>query len=143
MQTPLYADPPDTDPSGHVTCDTCWEANPPPSVTGMTHRCKNITLPQTSFTGGKDEIEQKKYAVGSLHCLLCVFNIVHGPTNGTASTSKGLSTRKEIQTLPIFQWFQFVLGNRILVQMGPSPIKILLSNTKQENIAVGCVPTSP
>ena len=36
MQTPLDADPPpdadplDADPPGHVTCDTCWEANPNP-----------------------------------------------------------------------------------------------------------------
>ena len=26
----------------------------PPPVNRMTHRCKNITLPQTSFAGGKD-----------------------------------------------------------------------------------------
>ena len=33
---PPDADPPDADqpgsrPSGHVTCDACWEANPPPT----------------------------------------------------------------------------------------------------------------
>ena len=27
---------------------------PPPPVNRMMHRCKNITLPQTSFTGGKN-----------------------------------------------------------------------------------------
>ena len=37
--------------AGHVTCDACWEAKPP--VNKMTHTCKNITLPQTSFAGGK------------------------------------------------------------------------------------------
>ena len=30
-----------------VTCDACWEATP--QVNRMTHRCENITLPQTSF----------------------------------------------------------------------------------------------
>ena len=33
MQTPLLdadADPPDADLPGDVTCDVCWEANPPP-----------------------------------------------------------------------------------------------------------------
>ena len=38
--------PPD---DGHVTCDACWEATP--SVDRMTDRCKNFTLPQTSFAG--------------------------------------------------------------------------------------------
>ena len=28
--------------------------NPPPPVNRMTNRCKNITLPQTSFAGGKN-----------------------------------------------------------------------------------------
>ena len=28
----------------------------PPSVNRMTNRCKNITLPQTSFAGGNDKI---------------------------------------------------------------------------------------
>ena len=32
-----------------MTCDACWEANP--HVNRMTLRCKNITLPQTSFVG--------------------------------------------------------------------------------------------
>ena len=51
---PLDADPPgdrpllDTDP-----LDACWEATPLP-VNRMTHRCKNITLSQTSFVGGND-----------------------------------------------------------------------------------------
>ena len=46
----------EADPSGctlhpaHVTCDACWEADP--SVNGMTHRCKNITLSQTLLAGG-------------------------------------------------------------------------------------------
>ena len=44
----------DVDPPCHVTCDACWEANPP--VNRMTHRCKNITFPQTSFAGGKNFI---------------------------------------------------------------------------------------
>ena len=30
------------------------EADPPPSVNRMTDRCKNITLPQTSFVDGKE-----------------------------------------------------------------------------------------
>ena len=44
---PRRQTPPDVDPLViHVTCDACWEAR-------TTHRCKNITLPQTSFAGGK------------------------------------------------------------------------------------------
>ena len=31
----------------------CLSGRPPPPVTRMTDRCKNITLPQTSFAGGK------------------------------------------------------------------------------------------
>ena len=42
----------------------CWEANPPfqcmlgsqPPVNRMTHRCKNITLPQTSLSGGNKNL---------------------------------------------------------------------------------------
>ena len=34
-----------------VCLDGGW-ADPPPPVNRMTHRCKNITLSQTSFTGG-------------------------------------------------------------------------------------------
>ena len=67
MQTPsmqilLDADPPGCRPAkcrppgcrsppSHVTCDACWKANPAP-LNRMTHRCKNIILPQTSFAGG-------------------------------------------------------------------------------------------
>ena len=39
-----------TPPLGYVTCDTCWEGNPPDR---LTNACENITLPQTSFAGGK------------------------------------------------------------------------------------------
>ena len=62
MQIPLDADPPD---AGHVTCDACWEANPP--MIRMTHICKNITLPQTSFNFSL----QKIYVSQTMpcHCL--------------------------------------------------------------------------
>ena len=36
-----------------TTCNACWDTTP--SLNRMTNRCKNITLPQTSFAGGKDE----------------------------------------------------------------------------------------
>ena len=69
MQTPLDAEPPKAahhvDPAemqipcrqipldaDHVTCDACWEANFP--VNRMTHRCKNMILPQTSFMAIKE-----------------------------------------------------------------------------------------
>ena len=35
----------------------CTEADPPP-VNRMTNRCRNITLPQTSFAGGKNAHEE-------------------------------------------------------------------------------------
>ena len=44
--------PPGGRPPGHVTCDACWEANTPPD--GQADTCEDITLPQTSFAGGKD-----------------------------------------------------------------------------------------
>ena len=37
-----------------TTCNACWDATP--LVNRMTDRCKNITLPQTSFAGGKNSI---------------------------------------------------------------------------------------
>ena len=51
--------PPDADPTrcrpSPQSCDplmmACWEVNP--TVNRMTHRCKNITLLQTLFAGGK------------------------------------------------------------------------------------------
>ena len=48
MQTPLNVDSPD-----RVTCDACWEANHP--VNRMTHRCKNMTIPQISIAGGNND----------------------------------------------------------------------------------------
>ena len=47
--------PPGCRPPGHVTCDACWGAIPP-SVDRTTDMCKNITLPQTSFAGGKNSL---------------------------------------------------------------------------------------
>ena len=46
-------------PAGGVSLEgglpACTEADPPPPpVNRMTNRCKNITLPQTSFAGGKN-----------------------------------------------------------------------------------------
>ena len=69
-ETPLDRDhldrsPPDRDPwtetprqrpPCHVTCDTCWDRDPP--VNRMTHRFKNITFLQTSFAGGKNTIDR-------------------------------------------------------------------------------------
>ena len=61
MQTPVDADcpPPDAD---HTLpwMQTPWSCDlwcmlgsqPPPPVNRMTDRCKNITLPQTSFASG-------------------------------------------------------------------------------------------
>ena len=43
----------DAEPPGHVTCDACREANYPSPVDRMRGTCKNITLPQTLFAGGK------------------------------------------------------------------------------------------
>ena len=62
MQTPRCRPPLDEDTldayphgcrhPGHVTCDACCEATTPPLlVNRMTHRCKNINLPQTLFSG--------------------------------------------------------------------------------------------
>ena len=50
--TPPDADPPACRTPLPMTCDACWEANPP--VDRMTDACKNITLPQTSFACGKN-----------------------------------------------------------------------------------------
>ena len=64
----------------HTARSACWEANPPPSAfyqanplpsacwqatplprgqkEWMTHTCEHITLPQTSFAGGKYRLNQ-------------------------------------------------------------------------------------
>ena len=39
---------------GHVTCDACWDTHTPPPVDRMTNVCKNITFPQTYFSGSKN-----------------------------------------------------------------------------------------
>ena len=64
VQPHLDADPPDTDPleadpPGHVTCDACRE-----------DRCKNITLPQTSFASGST-LPQTSFASGN-YCTKCL-----------------------------------------------------------------------
>ena len=79
MQTPSDADPYkcrsplDADPSGHATCDACREANP--LVNRVTHKGKNITLPQTSFVGGNYHnvsTAKKKYKHHSIDpCQRC------------------------------------------------------------------------
>ena len=49
---PLVRDPLDRDPTPyHVTCDACWDREFP--VNKMTHRCKNITFPQTCLRAVK------------------------------------------------------------------------------------------
>ena len=53
---PLDSDPLEAEPPGLVTWDACWEATP--FVNGMIHRCKNITLPQTSYAGGNKKAFQ-------------------------------------------------------------------------------------
>ena len=50
--------PPDADPlppgyRPHPEADTPWRQTHPPWTEGMRHACENITLPQTSFAGGK------------------------------------------------------------------------------------------
>ena len=62
MQTPL-----DTDPPGHVTCDACWEANSPPPMNRMTHRCKNYLL--TSFADGKYVANLSSFKVFNFSCI--------------------------------------------------------------------------
>ena len=59
--------PPDKDSPGQRTPppdrDPLWSEDPtgqrPPSMNRMTDRCKNITLSQTSFVGGKDDKNDK------------------------------------------------------------------------------------
>ena len=49
IETPLGQRPPVQRTPCHVTCDVCWDRDPHPPLNRMTHRCKNITLPQTSL----------------------------------------------------------------------------------------------
>ena len=67
MQTLPDPDPPDPDFPGHVTCDAFWEANP--TVNRMTHRCKNITFPQTSFAGGNESLDVRHIVKSSQNFL--------------------------------------------------------------------------
>ena len=68
-----------------TTCKACWDTprrpaarhavippamhagipTPPPFVNRMTDRCKNITLPQTSFAGGKPYLSATSFADGN------------------------------------------------------------------------------
>ena len=43
--------PPGQRPPCHVTCGACWDRDLTPC--GQTDTCGHITLPQTSFAGGK------------------------------------------------------------------------------------------
>ena len=63
---------------GLETCKACWDTIPwisaamhagipPAPVNRMTDRCKNITLPQTSFAGGNYRPHSTK------HLTLCIF----------------------------------------------------------------------
>ena len=53
----------------------------PPSVNRMTNRCKNITLPQTSFAGGKNvrfrlvwmELQTKDVGEGRFRCVFLIY----------------------------------------------------------------------
>ena len=40
-----------------------------PPVNRMTNRCKNITLPQTSFAGGKNDIAKNGFRINSIYLL--------------------------------------------------------------------------
>ena len=53
MQTTPDADPLDADPL--VMWPVMHTGKPTPSVDRMTYPCENITLPQTSFAGGKNQ----------------------------------------------------------------------------------------
>ena len=44
-----------------ATCNACWDTTPP--VNKMRARCKNITLPQTSFAGGSETISTGDTAI--------------------------------------------------------------------------------
>ena len=51
-QTPYMQNPLEADPPGHVTCDACWEANPPsPLWTEWQMLVKILPCPKTSFAG--------------------------------------------------------------------------------------------
>ena len=65
MQTPLNANPTGRRSPGHVTCNAYWEANPP--MNRITHRCKNITLPHTSFASGKNFGALSKHLISFMH----------------------------------------------------------------------------
>ena len=48
----------------------CLQGDPPPPVNRITRRCKNITLPETSFTGGnnriRNEFPSKTFCISTL-----------------------------------------------------------------------------
>ena len=63
-------------PPGHVTSDTCWEANPP--VVSMTDMCKNITLLQTLFADGRKNLRIRHQATTAnlSKCVRLYFEIL-------------------------------------------------------------------
>ena len=71
MQTPLNGNPTGCRSPGHVTCNAYWEANHP--VNRITHRCKNMTLSQSLFAGGKNLGALSKHLISFMYnnCFPC------------------------------------------------------------------------
>ena len=59
-------------PAGYPGMGGTWSGGLPPPVDRMTDRCKNITLPQTSFESGKN-IYRERFDQGlNPDCLLSI-----------------------------------------------------------------------
>ena len=77
---PLDKEPPvrnvepetETPPEG-IWCQAARSSSPAP-VNRMTHLSKNITLPQTSFAGGKNTPRLPHFDKDKIPCFLCTFN---------------------------------------------------------------------
>ena len=62
-------------PGGVLFCTIFWDTIvtcpgiPPPPLNRMTDRCKNITLPQTSFAGGNNSITVENVSLKLSHLI--------------------------------------------------------------------------
>ena len=61
-----------------TTCNACWNTTPPPPhawTEFLTHATENITLPQTSFAGGKNFVVSSMVGqIGATHSLHLYFS---------------------------------------------------------------------
>ena len=81
-------------PGSNHACPPREQPRTPPPVNGMTNRCKNITLPQTSFAGGNNMI-----VVLVLHIMRTKDFTQHNPINAKRTNLQWCEFLRVINTV--------------------------------------------